>query len=120
MSINYVQLRHLGERDVKQATVIDTVTLSSGAVLTHEGFDVSGMTSLLLHIESTARITVYPQFSHDNTNWYDYCDAAGTAISYTVDNEKKAIGIQEGGRYFRVVIYANAAATVSVTITATV
>jgi len=106
-------LSHL-YHDARDAVLFTDESLNIGDIITHYNIETTGFNTLMILASSTAQTTWYPQFSHDETNWYDYCDSAGTPIQYAVTNAKKAIAINDAqAKWFRVVVYANAAAVVN-------
>ena len=100
--------------EYKDFIVMDNESVDAGAVLTHTGIDISKFRTVTMLISTTGNCAVYIQFSDDNTNWYDLCDAAGTAYEYTVNNEKKAIGINDFAHYMRVMVKNNDESPVTV------
>jgi len=105
-------------RDVIDYTLFENESLNATDTITHYNVDTTDYVSIMILVSSTAQVTVYPQFSNDETNWYDYCDSAGTPISYIVDACKKAIAIDDcQARYFRIVVYANESSTISAYLT---
>ena len=100
--------------EYKDFIVMDNVSVDAGAVVTHTGIDISKFRTVTMLISTTGNCAVYIQFSDDNSNWYDLCDAAGTPYEYTVNNEKKAIGINDFAHYMRVVVKNNDSASVTV------
>lgn len=105
----------LSSRDATDIKVFDAVSLDAYGTLTHPGEDVSDYGGKTLLISTTQDCTVYVQFSDDNTNWYDWCDAAGVAMSFSVNNAKKAMSIDDYCHYIRIVVYNAAASAATVT-----
>lgn len=100
--------------DSGDAVLFTAESLAATDLLTHYNIELTGYESMMIMASATAQTTWYPQFSHDSTNWYDYTDASGTVISFIVNNQKMAIPISNcQARYFRMVVYANAAAIVN-------
>lgn len=100
--------------EYKDFIVMNNVSVDAGAVVTHTGIDISKFRTVTMLISTTGNCAVYIQFSDDNSNWYDLCDAAGTPYEYTVNNEKKAIGINDFAHYMRVVVKNNDSSSVTV------
>ena len=100
--------------EYKDFIVMNNVSVDAGAVVTHTGIDISKFRTVTMLISTTGNCAVYIQFSDDNSNWYDLCDAAGTPYEYTVNNEKKAIGINDFAHYMRVVVKNNDSGSVTV------
>jgi len=100
--------------EYKDFIVMNNVSVDAGAIVTHTGIDISKFRTVTMLISTTGNCAVYIQFSDDNSNWYDLCDAAGTAYEYTVNNEKKAIGINDFAHYMRVVVKNNDSSSVTV------
>lgn len=104
----------IGGREAEDVTLFDTVSLVDDGLLTHEGIDVSTYAGKTILLSTTGTCTLYVQFSNDNTNWYDWCDAAGTAMSFTVNNVKKAIGVDDHCHYIRLIVHNTSGSTVVV------
>jgi len=100
--------------EYKDFVVMDSVSVDAGAVVTHTGIDISKLRTVTMLISTTGNCAVYIQFSDDNSNWYDLCDAAGTPYEYNVNNVKKAIGINDFAHYMRIVVKNNDSSSVTV------
>lgn len=94
----------LGGRVQADFILFDAVSVPATSLATHTGIDVSAYTGMTVLMDSTGSVTVRPQFSDNNTDWYDWCDSAGTAISWTCDSVKKAIGVDDHCHYLRFVV----------------
>ncbi len=100
--------------EYKDFVVMDSVSVDAGAVITHTGIDISKLRTVTMLISTTGDCAVYIQFSDDNSNWYDLCDAAGTPYEYNVNNVKKAIGINDFAHYMRIVVKNNDSSSVTI------
>lgn len=105
----------LGSREAEDISIFESLSLPATSIVTHEGIDVSQFSGKTLLISSTASVSVYVQFSDNLSNWYDWCDATGSAISWTVNNVKKAIGIDDHSHYVRIVVHNSSASAVTCT-----
>lgn len=94
--------------------VFNDVGLVASGTLTHIGLDISAYSRSTILLSTTGDCTLYIQFSDDNTNWYDWCDSSGTAISFGVNNVKKAFDINVASKYMRIVVYNSSGSTVTV------
>jgi len=104
--------------EAADSTLFEDEDLPAGGLITHYNIITSGYDQLYIMVESNASVTIYPQVSHNGVDWYNHHSAGDAARSYSIDNEKhgkRQENIQP--KYFRILIYANAAATVSAYIT---
>jgi len=115
---------NVGITDRSAATweILDGESVDSGATVTHVEIDVTDYGAYTALVSTDQQCTIYVQFSQNGTDWYDLTDSAGTSLEYTVDNEKKAIGINDVTTYVRIVIYneSDSTATVDLDLVATV
>lgn len=95
----------LYDRDAMDATVLDAVSAAAGAAVSHGGLDVQKYTGKTLLVSTTTNCNVYIQFSDNNIDWYDWCDAAGAAITFACNNSKKAFSIDDHCHYIRTLIH---------------
>lgn len=101
-------------RNSADLEIISDLVIDANATLILPSLDVAEYSGKTLLVSTSGNCTVYPQFSYDETNWYDWCDAAGVAISYAVNNVKKAIGINDFCHYLRFTVKNETAAAVTV------
>jgi len=106
----------IADRESDRITLFDSQTVPNNSAITHAAVDVESTSAKTLLISSDVAVTVYVQFSDDGTNWYDWVDAAGSALTLSVNNESKAWAIDDYTRYIRIVVF-NASGT-NATVTA--
>jgi hypothetical protein len=100
----------LDDREFTDFVVFDDLSVPATNVVTHDGLDVTGYSSILVQISTTASATVYVQFSDDLTNWYDLKTSADADLSWNCNNEKICFLVPASGHYFRVVVLNGASA----------
>lgn len=106
----------LTERQAADIKLIDGYSVGASELITHAGEDVSGYSKLALFISSTENVTIYVQGSDDNLNWFDYKRVHDTNTTWNCDGEKIWFLLDSVAHYIRVLVYATAASTVSVTL----
>lgn len=99
----------LGRRETNTIEVLDAESVVASGTITHTVIDTGNFSGLTALISTDQDCTVWIQFSNGKSDWYTLTDAAGTNLQYSVNNEKKAIGINDVSNYVRVVIQNNAA-----------
>ena len=77
--------------------VAPTDTVTSAAV------DVGNCSKISVLMSATDNMTIYPQFSDDNLNFYDLKTAADANVTFNCNNEKICMPIDVHGHYFRIV-----------------
>lgn len=103
----------LTEREAKDVTVFDAISVGAFEIISHVAEDISGYSRVTVLISSTGNITLYFQLSDDKVNWYDVKTFPDTDLSFNCSNEKTAIQLVPVGHYFRVVAYATTASTIT-------
>lgn len=104
----------LGRRETNTIEILDSESVAAGGTITHSAVHSGNYAGLTVLISTDQDCSVWVQFSNDQTNWYSLTDAAGTTLKYNVNNEKKAIGVNDISDYIRIVIYNNAGSSATI------
>lgn len=104
------------DRESVRHVVLNNVKVINLSLASHTAVDVSECSKKSVLISTTGSITAYFQASDDNTNFYTLTDTSGADISLAADNEKISFAVNDYCHYFRVIIYNNSGAEVTVTV----
>jgi len=102
------------DREAMDVKLLDSVAVPATSLVTHVGEDISDFSAVTIQTSSTGNVTIYFQTSNDNVNWYDVKTTPDTDLSFNCSAEKTSIYLIPSAHYFRVVIYATTASTVTV------
>lgn len=97
----------LQKREAAIFTIFTDEVIPNQTLATHLPIDVSDFGLKTFYLKSTASVTAHFQFSDDAVLWYDWVDLAGTAININVNNNSKAMAIDDWTRYIRLIIENN-------------
>lgn len=103
------------DRQSETIRIFADITTPATSILTHDGIDVSAYSKITLLLSTTGSCNVYPQFSNDNVNWYDWYDLNDVTINFSCNNVKKAWEIDLTTKYIRIIIYNTTSSSVTVT-----
>jgi len=107
--------RTLGGRYSEYMTLMDAVSVTSGAVVTHEKVYVGDYSAMTFGVSTDQGCTVYVQFSDDGVNWYDPKTESDGDMSWNCNNEKICHTMSVAAQYVRIVIYNGSGSTATVT-----
>ena len=91
-------------RDLTIDAVLDNFSVADGASITHEGIDVSHAAKTTVLVSTDRTMTIRPQISDDNINFYDLVDETDTNRTFDCTNEKIAFRIESAAKFIRLFV----------------
>lgn len=106
----------LKDREAITISIMEGEVIPAATLATHAAEDVEEFLNKTVLVSTSAQATVYVQFSDDAVNWYEWRDLSDTAITFSVNNEKKCFGFADHTRYMRVIVHNTSASNNTVSL----
>ena len=97
-------------RDLTIDAIFNSFSVANGASITHEGINIAHAAKITVLVATDRSMTVRPQISDDNVNFYDVKNEADTDISFNCNNEKIAFRLESAAKYLRMFVTNSAGA----------
>lgn len=88
-------------KDTILVQVATSLLIPSGGTAVLAGVDTAGMDKLMLMVQSTGALTVFPQFSPDDSTYFTAFTKANAALTFSSTTENRAFPIEDVGPYTR-------------------
>ncbi len=103
-------------RDMTIDTSIPSTSVADGASITHDGVNVAHVAKITVLVATTRSMTIRPQISDDNNDWYEVKNEADTDLSFNCANEKIAFRLDGCAKFLRMFVTNSAGAAGEITL----
>ena len=103
-------------RDLTVDEIFDALSIADGASATHAGVNIAHAARITVLVATNRSMTIRPQISDDNLNWYDSKTEADVDISFACSNEKIAFRLESAAKYLRLFVTNSAGAAGTITL----
>ncbi len=95
--------------DNLNAIFFESTAIAAGETGVSAWVDVRSDKEKTLFVKTAKNLSIYTQFSNDDTkeSWYDLCDNTGAIVTFVCNNASKAIPISIKGFYMRILVKNN-------------
>lgn len=102
-------------RDLTIDVIFNSLSVADGASATHAGIDIAHAAKITVLVATNRSMTIRPQISDDNIDFYDVKNEADADLTFNCTNEKIAFRLDGCAKFLRMFVTNSAGAAGTIT-----